>query len=136
VPDGVPVAVAVAVAVDVAVGVPVWHAAPKTSENALAEPVSAAALSLMLITQLPFAFWPSNALNGLFGENVPVGNAVVSVPHWFSTFGNPPSSSRTISARLLLAHPNVDAGTPGRSNAATVVPVGEVIVTRMSPTNE
>ena len=67
------VAVAVGVAVDVfvevgvALGVP--HAAPKTSENALAEPVSAAALSLMLITQLPFAFWPSNALSGLFGAN-------------------------------------------------------------------
>jgi len=42
--------------VDVAVGVPDWQEPPNTSENARAEPVSAPALSLMLITQLPFAF--------------------------------------------------------------------------------
>ena len=77
---GVPVNVPVAVAVDV--GVPDAHALPKISENALAEPVSLPALSLMLIVQLPFGFCPSNALNGLFGENEPVGNAAfVSAPH-------------------------------------------------------
>ena len=148
VPEGVPVAVAVAVAlgatVDVDVGVALGELqAPselKTSENALTEPVSIAALSLMLITHVPFAFCPSNALNGLFGENDPVGNALfVCVPvvlHWLSTVGSPPSSFSTICARLLLLHPTVETGTPGLSYADTVVPPGDVIFTIMSPTHE
>src|SRR5262249_14485986 len=116
------------------------HAPPNTSEKRRTEPVSAAALSLTLIVHMPSAFWPSNALSGLLGPNVPVGNALfVVVPvvsHWPSSAGKPPSSSSTSCARLLLLQPTVVAGTPGRSNAETVVPPGEVIFTRMSPTHE
>ena len=84
------VAVEVLVAVKVGVGVLVDVAVPDgeahelsiTSENALAEPVSPPPLSLMLMIQLPFALWPSNALSRLFGENEPVGNAAFeSTPH-------------------------------------------------------
>jgi len=142
--DGVPVEVGVAVAVFVAVGVGVndgvadgdWHAPLNTSENARAEPVSPPALSLMLITQLPLPLTPLSALSGLFGENVPVGNAAfVSAPHWFSNGSAAPSASSSC-ARLLLGHPNVDAGTPGRSYAITDVPPGAVILTAISPTHE
>ncbi len=89
---GVSVAVFVGVFVDVFVGVlvgvsvgvfvGVLHALSITSENARAEPVSTAALSLMLIVQFPIGFCPSNALIALFGENVPIGNAApVPAPH-------------------------------------------------------
>ena len=135
---GVPVEVGVGVFVFVAVDVGVPQAPPKTSENALAVPVSPPARSLTLIVQLPSAFCPSKALSALLGENDPVGKASASPagPHWPSIAGNPPSSSNVSCARLLLLQPKVDAGTPGRSNASTVVPRGEVIDTATSPTHE
>ena len=83
VPAGVVVATGVGVAAGVGVGVgtgPVPH--ENTSENARTEPVSRPALSLAFSVHVPIAFWPSNADSGLFGENVPEGNAAAEfAPH-------------------------------------------------------
>jgi len=112
--DPVPVGVAVAVAVAVGVPVGVTHAPPpNTSENARTVPVSPPALSLAFSIHVPFALWPSNADSGLFGENDPVNGPTAGQK--FSIDGNPPSSSSVRLNRLFVAHPNVDAGTPGRS---------------------
>ena len=135
---GVPVGVAVGVpvAVGVAVGVPVGvtHAPPKISENARTEPVSPPALSLAFSVHVPFAFWPSNADRGLFGENDPVNGPTAGQK--FSIDGNPPSSSSVRLNRLFVEHPKVDAGTPGRSKNVTDVPPGDVSLKARSPTHE
>src|SRR5690606_31435409 len=112
----------------------------KISENLRAVPVSPPPLSEKLMVQLPSAFCPSNADIGWFGEKLPEGNCkdvVQAGPGfaWVSTDGTPPSSFRTMLARLLLLQPKVDAGTPGRSKTATVVPPGDVTVILTSPTH-
>jgi len=83
---------------------------------------------------VPFALWPSNADSGLFGENDPVNGPTAGQK--FSIDGNPPSSSRVRLNKLFVAHPNVDAGTPGRSKNVTDVPPGDVRRNAMSPTHE
>ena len=115
---------------------PSWH--ENTSEKALTWPVSPAPLSLTFSVHVPAAAWPSKADSGLFGVNDPDGNAA-ALPaelHVVSMDGNPPSSSRITCARLLLLHPNADAGTSGRSKKVTAVPAGEVSLKIRSPTHE
>jgi len=134
---GVGVGVGVGVTgVGVGLGVGAAHEA-KIKEKARTTPVSSAALSLTFKVHVPLAFCPSNAENGLFGENDPDGKAELSLaPHCVSTAANPPSSSSSNAARLLLLQPAPEAGTPGRSKKATLVPPGEVNVNFRSPTHE
>ena len=137
---GVGVATGVGVGVGVGSGVGVGVATPqpaKTSENARTEPVSPPALSLTFSVHVPAAFCPSNADNGLFGENVPEGKAAsVPAPHWFSIGGAPASSSRVNAAKLLLSHPFPVATKPGRSTITTLVLFGDLNVNFRSPTHE
>src|SRR6185436_8839254 len=84
---------------------------------------------------------PSNALSGLLGEKLPVGNnnaELQAVPVGLpcvSTDGNPPSSLSVSSPRLLLLQPVVVVGTPGLSKNVTVgEPSGGVSLKTRSPT--
>ena len=86
--DGATVAVAVVVAVGVGDGVP--QEAPKISEKRLSVPVSILALSDTFSVQLPLAFCPSNADNGLSGAKLPLTAPVVGM---VEAGGKPPSSS-------------------------------------------
>ena len=100
VPPTVAVGVAVAVAVGVGDGVPlglavalgvgVTQEAPKISEKRLSVPVSIPALSDTFNVQLPLAFCPSNADNGLSGAKLPLTAPVVGM---VEAGGKPPSSS-------------------------------------------
>jgi hypothetical protein len=117
--DGIGVGVGVGVEVLVGVGVEVEYIVG-IKHHSFNVPTNAISRSAAVSAQLPLRFSPSNALNGLFGINVP---SIVGTPNPHSSSTGLAASSSRIASMSVPEQPKVEAGTPGRSIMVTVVPV-------------